>query len=219
MLSWLRTGTFYLLISYLLLSAVPFAALLFPGQSVDHPLRLLCMEVAVWTTAWVLCKRPAWFHLLLLPAFFALPIELYLRAFYGQSISSHHLGILVETSPKEAFEFLGAKIWLLLCIVIGIAVWWWTIWMAAWSTRVLDWKGKSRWITGVVLVAGAGIWSYGQQFGVQQASAAPASASASAPGSASVAASDAAAGFSTTCRLGTVIPVILTRVYFWRCPV
>ena len=70
-----------------------------------------------------LFKRPAYFHWLLLPAFLALPVELYLYAFYGQGISTHHLGIIVETSPAEALEFLGSKVWLLGAVFIGVLAW------------------------------------------------------------------------------------------------
>lgn len=150
-----------------MLSAVPFVPLLFVGQTVDDPIRILGMEVVAWVTVWMLFKRPAWFHILLIPAFCALPIELYLRVFFGQGISTHHLGIIVETSPKEAIEFLGNKIWLLLFIIISIAVWWWLSWIAAWRTRDLDWSGKSRGIAFVLLAIGVAVWLYGEQYGVQ----------------------------------------------------
>src|SRR5580704_12172255 len=134
----------FVLLTYLVISAVPFVPFFFVGQAINNPIRILGMEIVAWMTVWMLFKRPAWFHILLLPAFFALPIELYLRAFYGQGISTHHLGIIVETSPKEAFEFLGSKIWLLVFIIVGIAIWWWLAWMAAWRTHDLDWSDKSR---------------------------------------------------------------------------
>ena len=166
----LRSGNILILGTYLLLSAVPLAPLCFAGQTVDHPIQLLALEIVAWVSAWAVFKRAAWFHILLLPAFFALPIELYLRTFYGQGISTHHLGIIAETSPKEAFEFLGQKIWLLLFIIIGIAIWWWLTWIAAWRTRSLDWTGKSRAVVFVILLLGVCAWGYGQQFGVKAAS-------------------------------------------------
>ena len=140
----LRSGTLFILLIYLLLSLVPFVPLLLAGQTVDQPAHIFGMEVVAWMAVWVVFKRPAWFHFLLIPAFFALPIELYLRSFYGQGISTHHLGIIAETSPKEAIEFLGNKIWLLGIIVITIGIWWWLVWLAALRTRDLDWSGKSR---------------------------------------------------------------------------
>src|SRR5450830_1977480 len=106
----LRRPVLALLLSYLLLSIVPFAPLLM-GKPVDAPLQLLGVETIAWLAAWSVFKRPAWFHWLLLPAFLALPTELYLFAFYGQGISTHHLGIIAETSPREAREFLGGKVW------------------------------------------------------------------------------------------------------------
>jgi hypothetical protein len=66
------------------------------------------MAVFAWIAVWAVFKRPAYFHWLLLPAFVALPAELYLYLYYGQGISTHHLGIMAETSPLEALEFLGS---------------------------------------------------------------------------------------------------------------
>lgn len=165
----LRPGNFFILLTYLLLSVVPFVPQLFPGQTVANALPIFGMEVVAWMTVWVVCKRPAYFHILLLPAFIAVPIELYLRAFYGQGISTHHLGIIAETSPKEAVEFLGSKIWMLAVIVVGVLVWWSLAWVAAWRTRDLDWADKqSRAVIFVLLAIGGGVWLYGQQYGVQQ---------------------------------------------------
>ncbi|MDP5008425.1 MAG: hypothetical protein NWQ13_05440, partial [Glaciimonas sp.] len=90
----------FVLSTYLLLSLVPFAALLF-HQSITQPWRIITMTFVAWVTVWALFKRPACFHWLLLPAFLALPTELFLRMFYGQGISTHHLGILIETSPRD----------------------------------------------------------------------------------------------------------------------
>jgi glucan phosphoethanolaminetransferase (alkaline phosphatase superfamily) len=176
-----RSGNLFILLTYLLLSAVPFFPLLFVGQTVDNPIRMLGMEIVAWMAVWTVFKRPAWLHLLLLPAFFALPIELYLRAFYGQGISTHHLGIIVESSPKEAFEFLGNKIWLLAFIIIGVAIWWWLTWMATWRIRDLDWSDtKSRAVAFVLLSIGLAMWLYAQQYGVHAAPPPPASTSSSA---------------------------------------
>ena len=181
----LRPGNLFIVLTYLLLSVVPFAPLLFSGQTVDAPYPIFGMEVVAWMTIWVLFKRPAYFHILLLPAFFALPIELYLRAFYGQGISTHHLGIIAETSPKEAVEFLGNKIWMLAVIVVGVFVWWVLAGVAAWRTRDLDWNGKSRWIIFGLLLIGGVAWSYEQQYGVQPVPKPPVTASAGASDDAS----------------------------------
>jgi len=177
----LRPGNFFVLLTYLLLSVVPFAPQLFPGQTVANPLPIFGMEVVAWMTVWVIGKRPAYFHILLLPAFIAVPIELYLRAFYGQGISTHHLGIIAETSPKEAIEFLGSKIWMLAVIVVGVIAWWVAAWVAAWRTRDLDWADrKSRTAIFVLLAIGGGVWLYGQQYGVQPRPPSVATASADA---------------------------------------
>ena len=42
----LRPANLFILFTYLLLSAVPFMPLLFSGQTVDSPWRVLCLEVA-----------------------------------------------------------------------------------------------------------------------------------------------------------------------------
>src|SRR5438309_8249607 len=120
--SLLRPANLFLLLSYLLLSSLPFFALL-QGKPLDHPSRLLAMEFIAWLTAWAVCKRPAWFHWLLLPAFLALPTEIYLRMFYGQGISTHHLGIIADASPREALEFLGQQAWLMLGLAVGGGGW------------------------------------------------------------------------------------------------
>src|SRR3989442_5489603 len=196
--SLLRPANLFLLLSYLLLSSLPFFALL-QGKPLDHPSRLLAMEFIAWLTAWAVCKRPAWFHWLLLPAFLALPTEIYLRMFYGQGISTHHLGIIAETSPKESLEFLGQKVWLMLAVMVGVIVWWWAGLKAARGTRDLDWNDGSRWLTIALLLAGAGVGAYGYEYGVESASASASSAAAHSASSAthpeSSKGSDTASGF------------------------
>jgi glucan phosphoethanolaminetransferase (alkaline phosphatase superfamily) len=168
-----RPANLYLALSYLMLSAVPFAPRLF-GHPVEHPGQVLGIELIGWITAWAVFKRPAWFHALLLPAFLALPVEVYLFAFYGQGISTHHLGIIAETSPAEAIEFLGEKVWLLGAVFVGVLAWFGTSLCAAWSTRDLDWNDVSRRVVLAVLAAGAAVLGYGHQFGVAPPPAAPA---------------------------------------------
>lgn len=121
---------------------------------------------------WALAKRPAWFHWLLLPAFLALPAELYLRAYYNQGISTHHLGIIVETSPREALEFLGNKTWLLLSFAVSVVAWWWSSWIAACRTRALDWTSPSRRFALVLLAAAVSTWCYQQKYGIEKTTAA-----------------------------------------------
>jgi len=120
-----------------------------------------------WVAVWAIFKRPAWFHWLLLPAFITLPIELYLHVYYGQGISTHHLGIIVETSPKEALDFLGDKIWLLLALILAIAAWFCLSWKAAIDTRDLDWTDRSRWLAIGLLTAAFLLWLYDRAVSAQ----------------------------------------------------
>ncbi|CAN7674110.1 phosphoethanolamine transferase [Pseudoduganella sp. LjRoot289] len=181
----------FLLLSYLALSAVPFVPLLL-GKPVEHPWQTLGMEVVAWTAVWAVFKRPAWFHWLLLPAFLALPTEVYLIIYYGQGISTHHLGIIAETSPKEAMEFLGRTIYLMGAVMAGVVVWYLATWGIAIKTRALDWNDGSRWTALALVAVMAGVTAYGWEFGVGGKPAAKA-ASASLAASASASASASAA--------------------------
>ena len=165
MRSLLRPSNLYLLLTYLVLSAVPFVPMMM-GKPLERPWQVLGGQFVGWVAAWAVFKRPAYFHWLLLPAFIALPTEIYLYKFYGQGISTHHLGIIAETSPKEAMEFLGQKVWLMLAVMVGVIVWFVTSWRAAFKTRDLDWKDSSRWVTLVVVAAFGGLLAYGVEFGM-----------------------------------------------------
>ena len=181
MRSALRPAHLYLLLSYLALSAVPFVPMLL-GTPLARPWQVLGIEFTAWIAVWALFKRPACFHWLLLPAFIALPTEVYLYTYYGQGISTHHLGIIAETSPKEALEFLGQTVWLMLAVMVAVLLWWGSTWRVALRTRALDWDDASRWLTLALLAAGAAVAIYGDEFGSAARAAAPsASASASAP--------------------------------------
>jgi glucan phosphoethanolaminetransferase (alkaline phosphatase superfamily) len=161
----LRPRNLFVVLTYLLLSCTPFAAGLF-GQPLEHAGAIAGIELMCWAGIWALFKRPAYFHWLLLPAFLALPVELYLYAFYGQGISTHHLGILFETSPAEAMEFLGNRAWLLAVVFVGVLAWFGASWRAAWGTRDLDWTDVSRPIVLGVLALAALVFGYGLEFGV-----------------------------------------------------
>lgn len=165
MFALLRLSSLFVLVTYAVLSAMPFVPALY-GRTVDHPIRILGVEFVAWLTIWAICKRPAWFHWVLLPAFLALPVEFYLNTYYNQGISTHHLGILAETSPKEAMEFLGSKVWLLALIFIGVVAWWAVGWRAARKASALDWNDTSRWIALVLLTGGLAILGYEQEFGI-----------------------------------------------------
>jgi glucan phosphoethanolaminetransferase (alkaline phosphatase superfamily) len=162
----LRPANLFILFTYFALSATPFAPILL-GRTPENIPSVVGLEAVAWLMVWALFKRPAWFHWMLLPAFLALPVELYLQTYYNQGISTHHLGIIAETSPKEALEFLGNKVWLLFAIAIGVVAWWLLSWKAALATRSLDWTGRSRWVLVVALTIGLGARLYEKTYGVQ----------------------------------------------------
>ena len=197
----LRPAPLFLLISYALLSAVPLFPLLL-GQPADRPWQILGVELLIWLSLWSVLQRPRWFHWLTLPGFLALPVELYLFIYYGQGISTHHLGIIAETSPREALEFLGQKVWLMAAVLIAMLLWWAAGQYAAARAPQLSWRGRSRWTVLTLLTLLGGLCAYGWEFGVNAKPAPPvsrgsrllavanaASASSSAKGSASTAAS------------------------------
>lgn len=146
--------------SYLVLSALPLLPALF-GRTLADPALLAAATLCSWIAVWAVFKRPAWFHLLLLPAFLMLPAEIYLQVYFGQSISVHHLGIIAETSPGEALEFLGNRIWLLAAALVLALAWFGLAWRAAWRTHALDWRGPSRAITLVLTGICLGLWLVG----------------------------------------------------------
>ncbi|HEU4843117.1 MAG TPA: phosphoethanolamine transferase [Burkholderiaceae bacterium] len=197
MRSLLRPANLFLLVTYLLLSAVPYVPLLL-GKPVEQAWQIAAVEALGWLTAWAVFKRPAWFHWLLLPAFVALPAEIYLFVFYGQGISTHHLGIIAETSPREALEFLGQKVWLLGGAMAAVLAWWLLAQVVAVRSRALDWSGRSRWSALAALLMLPAVWGWGYEFGIQAkpSAAARAAARPARPASPSApAASVAASGF------------------------
>jgi len=160
----LRSRNFFILVSYLSLSLVPFIPLLF-GRDIQHPERIIGMEFIAWVTVWSIFKRPFLFHWLLIPAFVALPIELYLHAYYGQGITTHHLGIIAETSPREALEFLGYKVWFLLAIALFVVLWWYLVLLSSRKSNHFDWSDVSRWHILTILFLFFSLWLYGHEFG------------------------------------------------------
>jgi glucan phosphoethanolaminetransferase (alkaline phosphatase superfamily) len=179
-----RISRYYLAFSYIAVSLLPFFSCLL-GKFPDQPLRLICYEVLSWCMLWAIFKSPRWFHFLLLPAFFAIPIEVYLQVFYGQGISTHHLGIIAETSPKEALEFLGTKIWLLLFIIFFISGWWYSLLRAAKQNIQLGWTHRSRWYALVIMSLLSSVWFYGQEVGIASESTSISAKTSSATSSAS----------------------------------
>jgi glucan phosphoethanolaminetransferase (alkaline phosphatase superfamily) len=150
----------FVLATYALLSSMAFLPWLL-GLPLERPGQLFALSCIGWLALWSLFKRPAWFHWMLLPAFLALPVNVYLYTYYGQGISTHHLGILYETSPPEALDFLGDKVWLLAGVLVAMLAWWAGSWHAAIKTRALDWNDPSRYVVLIVLALGlgAGWWA------------------------------------------------------------
>jgi glucan phosphoethanolaminetransferase (alkaline phosphatase superfamily) len=157
----------FLFFIYAFCSAAPFIPFFFGKTIIDGP-KLAGMEMVGWITVWAFFKRPAYFHWLLLPAFLALPLEMYLSSFYGQSISVHHLGIIAETSPKESVEFLGSNMWWISGLAIAVLALWVCGAIAAFGYRELDWVDPSRWVALFLLMLGGGTWIYGQIYGVER---------------------------------------------------
>jgi glucan phosphoethanolaminetransferase (alkaline phosphatase superfamily) len=153
----LRPAHLFVLFTYLVLSAVPFVPLLL-GMPMARPWQLLGMEVAAWMALWAVFQRPAYFHWLLLPAFLALPFEVYLQAFFDQELTAHHLGILAESSPGEALEFIGNKAWAVLATLVAVTAWW--------VGDTLAWRGRSRWLVLGLVGVLAALAAYGYEFGV-----------------------------------------------------
>ncbi|SEO46863.1 Phosphoethanolamine transferase for glucans (OPG), alkaline phosphatase superfamily [Duganella sp. CF517] len=157
----LRPAPLFVLASYLLLSLVPCVPLLL-GRQVPDLGRVLAAEALAWVAAWAVFQRPAWFHWLLLPALLALPTEMYLFMYYGQGISTHHLGIIAESSPKEAMEFLGNKVWPMALVLLAVLGWWLAIQLAARRSPALAWRGKSRSIALAILIVLGGLAANGR---------------------------------------------------------
>lgn len=202
-----RPASLYLLTSYLLISSLPFFPLL-QGQPVEKPFHLLALGLVTWLGFWALLQRPRWFHYLLLPAFFAVPVEVYLRLYFGQGISTHHLGIMLETSPKEAMEFLGNKVWLLLLLVIGVTAWWWSLLRIAKAHSHWHWTHRSRWLVLLAIALSLLCWAYGEEIGVTPAPASSSVSAVSAVDSDTEASASAAASASSS---GNASADILTQ--------
>ncbi|WP_151632677.1 phosphoethanolamine transferase [Noviherbaspirillum aerium] len=163
-----RISKLFVLSSYLLVSATPFVPLLL-GRDVTGWTQLLGMQVIAWMMLWAVFKRPACFHPLLLPAFIAIPLDLYLQAYYGQTLSAHHFAIIAETNPGEAMEFLGHRAWLAGLLVLIALAWWGGCWLLCLRSADLDWTDRSRQVlltvfglAGVLVLYGSLTGSSGQ---------------------------------------------------------
>ncbi|GGX54307.1 phosphoethanolamine transferase [Undibacterium squillarum] len=162
---------------YTLLSLVPWFGSL-SGQSPDQPLMLLALTLTSWAGMWALAGSLRWLHWIMLPAVLLLPVEIYLRQFYGQGISTHHLGIIAETSPREAAEFLGSKLWLAAAVLVALTGFWILLWRQIKALGWLSWRHWSRWPALIFAFIPLFLFLYGYRIGVQPASGTSASASA-----------------------------------------
>lgn len=157
---------FFIFSTYLALSATPFVSYL-QGQPTANAPSLIGITLFTWITLWAIFKKPSWFHSLLFPAFLLVPIQIYLYWFYQQPLSAHHLGLILETSPKEALEFLGNIVWLFIASLILATAWWWLSWHYARQANKLAWTHRSRWLAIILLTLCAGTAYYGNHFGIQ----------------------------------------------------
>jgi glucan phosphoethanolaminetransferase (alkaline phosphatase superfamily) len=154
-----------LLLTYLILSAVPLTAMLMHEKD-PLWLDILRTEIALWIAIWACFKKPRYFHICLLPAFLIMPFEIYVLVNHGQAISSNHLGIIVETNPMEAREFLGKNLGLLIIVEVLMLAWFGFTWRLACLTDKLDWLGKTRLWALILVVAAIVLVGVGKLFGV-----------------------------------------------------
>ena len=157
-----RFRQLFLLVSYLALSSPPFLPLL-AGHDVPQAGRVLAAEVLLWAWVWALFGRPAHFQWLLIPAFLALPLELYFQIFFDQRLGAHQLGVLAETTSGEALEFMGRSAWGMLAVLAMVAAWWVLCFVAARHTDGLAWRGPTRWAFLAVTGALAAVTAHGYE--------------------------------------------------------
>ena len=156
----------YLLLTYLLLSLVP----LFPwclGREVENWWQILLLEAVLWLVLWAAAKRPAYFHWLLLPVFLMTPVEIYLQLYYQQGISTHHLGVIADTSVRETLEFLGWRVWLVAALLLLMLAWFALSWWLAWRSKAMLINEKVRGVIMLLCFFVAMNSLYGSYFGVE----------------------------------------------------
>ncbi len=154
-----RPWTVAILCTYLALSLTQHLST--TSQDVLEPL-YYSLDVAVigWLFLWWIFKRPAYVHGLLLPVFLILPLELYLRLHFNTGLKPHHFGILAETNPTEALEFVGDQGWLWALIWCVVLLWWFLILRAMRQTRALDCSGRLRFVVALIVLVGASVLFY-----------------------------------------------------------
>ena len=156
---------------------VPWLSLL-NGQAPDQPVLLMSLTAISWVGMWAITGSLRWLHWIMLPAVLLLPVEIYLRQFYGQGISTHHLGIIAETSPREAAEFLGGKLWLAGAGLLMLTGFWYFLWRQIKALEWLPWRHWSRWPALALALLPLFLFQYGYRVGVQGGSGSSASVSA-----------------------------------------
>lgn len=161
-----RAASLFLLTTYFLLSLPPFIPMLYGRFDSDWPTTLI-MEVATWLGLWILFRQPSRFHWLLLPVFLATPAELYLDIFYHQGISVHHLALVAETTPQEAWEFLNGRVFMAIAGLLLVLAWWYAAWRAAKHATPLTIAQKWRWPLFDLLAVVLCVLIYGLLAGVQ----------------------------------------------------
>lgn len=113
------------------------------------------ISIAGLMSLWAIFQHPKYFHWLLLPVFLAIPAEAYLRVNFQLSVTAHHLGLIAETSPREALELLGAYIWPVLGCIVGTILWWGFAQVSLSKDMEMFWSGPTRWVAliGAALMA------------------------------------------------------------------
>ena len=76
-------------------------------DSLDSAIRSIPPSLVILTTVYAWTKNPRWPTILLTPFYFLLPFEIFYLASYGQPTNSLVLGIVDETNPREAIEYVG----------------------------------------------------------------------------------------------------------------
>jgi len=154
-----RLTNLAILSTYIALSTVQYLSTT-SKDAADQLYYSVGVGVTGWLFLWWLFKRPAYFHWLLLPVFLILPIELYLRLHFNTGLSTHQFGVIAETSPREALEFLGDQGWLWAMIWCVVFLWWLLILLAARRTRDLDCSGQLRLIIAIVSLLSSSLLFY-----------------------------------------------------------
>ncbi|AZP11591.1 phosphoethanolamine transferase [Undibacterium parvum] len=162
----------YIVLSYLGISACSVFSY-FAGGTLSALIERLLFQALAWFALWSILLRPSVFHAILLPAFLAFPLELYLRFYFNQGISAHHLGVMFETSPKEAAEFLGYKIWRLGFALIFSCLWWYSILRLSRQDRLLSWPRRGRWPIFACSLIGLGFFIYIKQLTAESSAPTP----------------------------------------------